>query len=329
MFEIIRSGTQIDFVRSRHLWAGISLVAVIASIVLFFTKGLNYGVDFSGGAEIQIQVPASWDIAQVRKTVDEGGVKDARIQQIGEPGAGQYLIKTTGDEKTLNQVSGQIEAALGKVLKANEFDLQRADVVGPAAGKSLRRSGFLAMFYALLGILIYVGIRFDFRYAPGAVIALFHDAIVTVGVFIVLNKQFDLQVLAAILALVGYSINDTIVIFDRIREISQQHPEFSIEQSVNRAMNETLGRTILTSFATFLTCASLFFFGGKVIHDFSFALMIGIIVGSYSTIFVASSLVITLTRYQKKRGAKSKSQGSSKGAKQKKVTVRPEPKYQS
>jgi preprotein translocase subunit SecF len=326
MFEIIRPGTQIDFVGKRNLWIGISILSILATIVLFFTKGLNYGIDFTGGAEVQIQVPAAWDISQVRSTMEAENIKGLKVQQIGEANTHQFLIKAQGDEKSLNQVAGQVEAALGKTLKKGEYEIQRTDVVGPAAGSSLRTSGFLSMFYALICILLYVSFRFDVRYSPGAVLALFHDSVITLGIFIITQKQFDLQILAALLALIGYSNNDTIIVFDRVRETTLQHPELSIEQAVNRAVNETLGRTILTSLCTFLTVFALWLFGGKVIEDFAFTLMVGIVVGTYSSIFIASSLVIYITHYQEKKAAKLKASG--KISSRRRVQVRPEPKFQ-
>ena len=301
MFHIIRPGTQIDFVGKRHLWVGISAIALVASLILFFTKGLNYGIDFTGGAEVQVQVPATWDIGKLRSELDAAQIKGLRVQQIGEPAAREFLVKAQGNESSLNQVSKQVEDALAKSLKSNEFQIQRVDVVGPAAGESLRMSGYLSMFYALLCILIYVAIRFEVRYAPGAVAALFHDVTITIGIFVLTQKQFDLQILAALLALIGYSNNDTIIVFDRIRETIQVHPELSIEQAVNRSVNETLGRTLLTSLSTLISVLALWILGGKVIADFAFTLMVGLIVGSYSSIFVASSLMIFITRYQERR----------------------------
>ena len=303
MLELIRPGTQFDFVGKRNLWMGISLFGILATLVLFFTKGLNYGIDFTGGAEIQLQVPKSWDIGKVRDELESGGMEDIRVQQIGLPENSQYLIKAQGDENSLNVIAKRMTGILEKTLQPKEFEIQRVDVVGPAAGSSLRMSGFLSMFYALVCILIYVTIRFDYRYSPGAVIALFHDTLITLGVFILTQKQFDLQILAALLALIGYSNNDTIIVFDRVRETSQHHPEMTMKEAVNRAINETLGRTILTSLCTFFTVFALWLFGGKVIEDFAFTLMIGIIVGAYSSIFVASSLVIFITDYHEKRRA--------------------------
>lgn len=325
MLELIRPGIQIDFVGKRNLWMALSVVAIVGTLLLLATKGLNYGIDFTGGAEVQLHVPVGWDISKVRDSLEEGGIKGLKVQQIGEASANQFLIKAQGDENSLNLVSKHVADILGKSLKPGEFEIQRVDVVGPAAGSSLRMSGFLSMFYALLCILVYVTIRFDYRYSPGAVLALFHDTMLTLGIFILTQKQFDLQILAALLALIGYSNNDTIIVYDRVRETVHQHPELTIDKAVNRAVNETLGRTILTSLCTFFTVFSLWLFGGKVIEDFAFTLMIGIVVGTYSSIFVASSFVIIITHYHDRREAKLKASG---GKKKKAIVVRPEPKFE-
>jgi preprotein translocase subunit SecF len=329
MFELIRPGTNIDFVGKRNIWMGVSVLAILATIALFFTRGLNYGIDFTGGAEVQIKTPESWDISKVRDTMENGGVKNVKVQQIGETAQHQFLIKAQGDESSLNKISQQVSEILDKSLKKGEYEVQRVDVVGPAAGSSLRMSGFLSMLYALVCILVYVTIRFDYRYSPGAVLALFHDTMITLGVFIITQKQFDLQILAALLALIGYSNNDTIIVYDRVRETVHAHPELSIDKAVNRAVNETLGRTILTSLCTFFTVFALWALGGKVIEDFAFTLMVGIVVGTYSSIFIASSVVIMITHYHDNRAAKLKAAGVSNGAgKKRPMTVRPEPKLQ-
>lgn len=327
MFELIRPGTKIDFVGKRQLWIGLSIVAILATFVLFYVKGLNYGIDFTGGAEVQLRVPPTWDIGKVRAEMEAGDIKGLKVQQIGEITSHQFLIKAQGDEKSLNLISKQVIDTLAKTLKPGEFEIQRVDVVGPAAGSSLRMSGFLSMFYALLCILVYVTVRFDYRYSPGAVLALVHDSVITLGVFIITQKQFDLQILAALLALIGYSNNDTIIVYDRVRETIHLHPELTIDQAVNRAVNETLGRTILTSLCTFLTVFALWLFGGKVIEDFAFTLMVGIVVGTYSSIFIASSAVIAISHYHDKREAKLKSSG--KAQKKRRVMVPAEPKLQS
>lgn len=304
MFEIIKPGTNIDFVGKRNFCLGLSIVMIVAAFVGLFTKGLNYGIDFSGGAEVQIRVPAAWDIEKLRAELDKGGVPDPRVTQIGEPSQHEFLVKVQADEASLKKVSQQVESAISATAGKGEYEVTRADVVGPAAGESLRKSGFLAVFYALLGILIYVSIRFDMRYSPGAVLALFHDTMLVIGILVIAQTPFDLTTLAAILALVGYSNNDTIIVFDRIRETLKLNPNANIEQSVNQAINETLGRSILTSFCTFLSAFAIWMFGGEVIQNFAFTFMIGIVIGTYSSIFVAGSMVIYLTRLQMKREGK-------------------------
>lgn len=323
MFNLIKPNTNFDFVGYRRVWVGFSLICVLGTFILMFTKGINYGIDFTGGAEVQIKAPTGWNISKVRSELEAGGLKDVRVQQIGEESENSYFVKSQGDEKSLNQVAAKIEGILKANSTTDDYAIQRVDVVGPAAGSSLRMSGFLSMLYALISILLYVTIRFDARYSPGAVIALFHDATITIGIFILTQKQFDLQILAAILALIGYSNNDTIIVFDRVRETLHDHPGMDIRQAVNRAINETLGRTILTSLTTFLTVFSLWMFGGKVIENFAFTLLIGIVVGSYSSIFIASSLVVYMTEFQQKRSGSGRQKGKKKA-----YTVRPEPKFQ-
>ena len=327
MIELIRPGLQIDFMGKRKIWTGLSIAAMVVTFVLLATKGLNYGIDFTGGAEVQIHVPTTWDIGQVRDALEEGGLDGVKVQQIGSAQASQYLIKAQGAESTLNQVAKQVSDSLAQTMNASEFEIQRVDVVGPAAGSSLRMSGLMSMVYALFCILVYVTIRFDSRFSPGAVMALVHDTVITLGIFVLTQKQFDLQILAALLALIGYSNNDTIIVFDRVRETAHLHPEMTIEQVVNRAINETLGRTILTSLCTFFTVFALWALGGKVIEDFAFTLMVGIGVGAYSSIFIASSLVVLISHYHEKRSARAKMQGVSP-RKNRVVMVRPEPKFQ-
>jgi preprotein translocase subunit SecF len=238
--------------------------------------------------------------------------------QIGEKSESEYMIRAQDEGKDLNQVVSQITQTLAEDLPAGEFEVKSADIVGPSAGGLLRKNGFLAMFYALIAILLYVAIRFDFRYAPGAVVALLHDTVIVVGVFIVTQKEFDLTVLAAILALIGYSNNDTIIVFDRIREVMKLSPGKSIEQVVNESINQTLGRTFMTSFSTFLSVAALWLFGGHVLEPFAFALMVGIVVGTYSSVFIASSLVVVLY-HRRERQAK-----LGRNKKQREVKLSPE-----
>lgn len=283
---------------------GISLVAIIASIVLIFTKGLNYGIDFTGGAEVQLKFQKAYTTADLRDTLDKAGFKNLVIQQLGLASDNQYLVKFRPDESELQQIGNRVEKALGEKMARNEFEIQRTDVVGPQAGGELRKSGFLSMFYTLLCILIYVAIRFDYRYGPGAVIALFHDSIITLGIFVLLQKEFSLQILAAILTLIGYSNNDTIIVYDRIRETMRLYPNRGLEENINRSINETLSRTLLTSLFTLFVVMALMVLGGGVISEFAFTLLIGIVVGTYSSVFIASPILIFLTHIQQKKAAK-------------------------
>lgn len=307
MFHLIRPNSNINFVGKRYVYIGASIVMIVATLILFFTKGLNYGIDFTGGAEVKIQVPEGWDTAKVRSTMEKANLTGLKILSIGDPKEREFMIRAQEEGKDLNQVVKTIGDILGAELKAGEFEVKSADIVGPSAGGLLRKNGFLAMFYALIAILLYVAIRFDFRYAPGAIMALFHDAVIVIGIFIITGKEFDLTVLAAILALIGYSNNDTIIVFDRVREMLKMNPGRPIEEIVNQSVNQTLGRTIMTSLSTFVSVAMLWVFGGHVLEPFAFALMVGIVVGTYSSVFIASSMVIVLTHYreqQSKRGGK-------------------------
>jgi len=302
----------------RKIWVSASVIMILATIVLFFTKGLNYGIDFTGGAEVKVKVPASWDTGKIRTTLEKSSLTGLKILQLGDPKESEFMIRAQDEGKDLNQVVKLMGDSFSTQLKAGEYEIKSADIVGPSAGGLLRKNGFLAMFYALLGILLYVAIRFDFTFAPGAILALFHDSIIVIGVFIVTQKEFDLTVLAAVLALIGYSNNDTIIVFDRVRETLKMNPSTSIEEVVNISVNQTLGRTIMTSFATFVSVAALWVFGGHVLEPFAFTLVIGIVVGTYSSIFIASSMVIVMSHYRENKAK------AGRGKKRREVKLSPE-----
>jgi preprotein translocase subunit SecF len=306
MFEIIPKNTNIDFVGKRHLWMALSVVAILAALALWATKGLNYGIDFTGGAEVQLKFNKTYPMADLRENFEKAGFKNLVIQQLGEASANEYLAKFRGEESELQLIGNKVEATLAAKMPRSEFEVQRVDVVGPQAGGELRKSGFLSVFYTMLCIMIYVAIRFDYRYGPGAVLALVHDSMITMGVFVLTQKEFSLQIVAAILTIIGYSNNDTIIVYDRIRETVKAYPNRSLEENINRSINETLSRTLLTSLCTLLVVVALMVFGGGVIHEFAFTMCIGIVVGTYSSIFIASPILIFLTQRQerKERAAK-------------------------
>jgi preprotein translocase subunit SecF len=302
MFHIIKPNLKINFVGHWKFWLSLSGVAILGVLVLFFVKGLNYGIDFTGGAEVKVQVPAAWTTDSIRGILTKQGLDAAKIITIGEPSDHEFLIRVQQESQDITTVASTITRALESAAPSKaEVVVKSADVVGPSAGGVLRANGLLAAFYALLSILIYVAIRFDFRFAPGAVLALFHDSVLVLGVFMIFGVEFDLTVLAALLALIGYSNNDTIIVYDRVREQTKLNPSLSIEEVVNLSINQTLGRTLMTSLLTMITVVALYFFGGAVLKPFALTYIIGIVVGTYSSIFIASSVVIALTHRQEKK----------------------------
>lgn len=324
MVQLIRTDLEIDFLGKSKPFVWLSTLVAVASIALLATKGLNYGIDFTGGAEVHVAVPASWDTAKLRSvlTAGENPLVDPAIVQVGEltPTAErvEYLIKVQmEDESKLNQVSAQVETLL-KASPEASFELKRVDVVGPAAGANLRNSAFLSILYATLFIVIYITLRFDMRYAPGVLRALAIDVITTLGIWVLLGYEFNLTVVASLLTIAGYSCNDTIVIYDRIRDYTKSHPDWPLRRAINKSINLNLGRTVLTTLATLFVVVSLFFLGGPVLRDFSLPLLIGFTTAVFSTIFVANPMIL----YMEERRQAKEREASLKPAKPKKPTSR-------
>jgi preprotein translocase subunit SecF len=293
-----------DFLGVAKIITALSVVLTIVSGAIVLTHGLNYGVDFAGGIEMQIQFNKVVDPGRVREFMATEGFPRANVQALGE--GKEYLVHVESEAgKSEDETNKFIQAtvlkmkeAFGRQFAADGADIRRVDTVGPQVGSELRRNGVLAGFYALLLILIYVGLRFDYRYAPGAVFCLFHDAVITMGVYSIMGWEFTVQTMAAVLTIIGYSLNDTIVIFDRIRENVHVYRGKDLYWVSNRSINETLSRTILTYIATYMTVSSMFFFADGVIHDFARAMMIGMFLGCYSTIYVATPLMLLVDRFQ-------------------------------
>ena len=283
---------KMEFVRKAPLFGGVSLVLVLLSLGLIFTKGFNYGIDFSGGTEVQVRFAEAVQADEIRSLIKDLGLKKASVQEFGE--GNEFLIRTeTIEGKNQAETTALVNESVKKVTtglktKFTGVELRKVDSVGPQVGAELRSNGLLAIFYSLIMIMIYVGFRFDYQFAPGAVICLFHDAIITLGVFSLLGKEVNVQTLAAILTIIGYSLNDTIVNFDRIRENIPLFKKNALEFVVNRSINDVLSRTILTSVTTLIAVACLYFIGTGVIKDLAFTLAIGVVVGTYSSIYVAS-----------------------------------------
>lgn len=295
----------IDFVKAIGIWALISGGLTLASVILIFTKGLNYGIDFSGGTEMQVRFGHPVRAEEVRAFTDEQGFKNAVVQQFGSGESSEYLIRLEAKEgATEKETNENLQATLNKakaqvVVKWPDAEIRRVDTVGPQIGNQLKRNGILAVFYSLLCILIYVGLRFDYKFAPGAVICLFHDSVVTLGVFSFLAKEVNVQIMAAILTIIGYSLNDTIVVYDRIRENFNKYKGRPLGELINKSVNDTLNRTILTSLTVFLATLCLYLFAGGVIEEFSFAMLIGIVLGTYSSIYVAAPFILLLDKWRK------------------------------
>jgi len=298
MLEFIRPDTKIDFA-SKMKAAVIASVAFIligiASIV--YHGGLNLGVDFAGGAVVQLKFQKETSTDSIRSALDGVQLENSVIQQFGTGENREYLIRTSETAADLKVLTDRIDGALTKAFGQGAYEIRRVEAVGPKVGRDLTQKAILALALSWAAMLIYVGIRFEFRYAVGGILALIHDVLVTVGVLSLLNMEFTLNTVAALLTIVGYSINDTIVIFDRIRENVRKKIRADLRQIVNVSVNETLSRTILTSLTVFLVLVALLVLGGPVIFDFSFTMFVGVIAGCYSTVFIASPFVLFMERY--------------------------------
>ncbi|MGE3262860.1 MAG: protein translocase subunit SecF [Bacteriovoracia bacterium] len=296
MFHLIPTNLNVDFLKISRPFIWASTLFVVVSVVLLFTKGLNYGVDFTGGAELQVEVPKDWDTAKLRDVLKQGGLPDVGVIRIEDAKKQEFILKT----QETTQVSDRVEKILSSNLKAGEYQILKADVVGPQAGEELRYSAIISVLAAALGILIYITFRFDFRFAPGIVRALLFDVIAVLGVWIMIGKEFNLSTVAALLTIAGYSCNDTIVIYDRIRDYTKTHPHMSMYDIVNKSINLNLGRTVLTVLCTNFVVVALWLLGGPVLGDFAFAMLIGFSISVFSTIFVANPMVM----YMEKRAHK-------------------------
>ena len=292
------------FMKVAPMFSVVSLLLVLLSFGIIMSKGFKYGIDFAGGTEVQVQFTDTPPVTEIRDYL-EGIVGSVMVQTLGEQN--EVLIRMQmaqgKTEKEMNEKNNeQIKVMSAGVLE--KFNLapdaiRRVDSVGPQIGEELKTNGLLAVLYSLIMILIYVGLRFDYKYAPGAVICLFHDALITLGIFSLLGKEVNVQILAAVLTIIGYSLNDTIVNFDRIRENEHVFKGKGLMFIINRSINDVLSRTLLTSVTTMLAVVALYWFAGGVIEDLAFTLGIGVVVGTYSSIYVASPLVMLTDKLSK------------------------------
>jgi len=289
MFKLIDK--KIDFMAFRKIAMVISIVLILISLGSLIAQKLNFGIDFTGGSVIEIGYDTAVELQPIRNVLESKGFNDAIVQHFGS--AKEVLIRLV---PRADQDKAELSSEIIEALRANgqSLDVRRVDFVGPQVGEELTEDGGLAVLYALIAILIYVSLRFEYRFSIGAVAALIHDVLITLGIFSILRLDFDLSVLAAILAVIGYSLNDTIVVFDRIRENFRKIRKKTSMEITNTSVNQTISRTLMTSLTTLLVLLSLFFLGGEVIHSFALALIIGVLVGTYSSIYVATTTALAL-----------------------------------
>ncbi|RMH62618.1 MAG: protein translocase subunit SecF [Zetaproteobacteria bacterium] len=301
--QLIRPDTRIDFIGKRKIALAASALMILVSLGALAIKGLNFGIDFTGGTLVEVRFDHAPNIADVRKALVPAGYGQAVIQQFGAANEILIRVQNKGDIES-SKISTAILDALNTAFGADAVEMRRVEYVGPQVGEELTRAGILAVLIAMVAILLYVTFRFEFRFALGADAALLHDVTIVLGLFAITGKEFTLPVIAAILTVIGYSLNDTIVVFDRIREnfeANRKRKTPEDEASVaNASVNQTLSRTLMTSLTTLLVVLALFFLGGEVIHDFAFTLLAGIIVGTYSSIYIASPIMLGLAGYFKR-----------------------------
>ncbi|MFV1997336.1 MAG: protein translocase subunit SecF [Acidiferrobacterales bacterium] len=312
--QIFNKQTNIDFIGTRRIPVALSVVLVIATLFILFTRGLNFGLDFTGGTLVELHYAEPVQVAPIRKQLADAGLADTVVQHFGT--SRDVMVRIPVDKDSKSSLSNQVVdilrqneneqlvtsrpgkaqqcAGIGNKIVDCKIQVRRVEFVGPQVGEELTEQGGLAMLYTLIAVLVYVMFRFEWRFAVGAIIAISHDVILTFGFFSLLQLEFSLSVLAAILAVLGYSLNDTIVVFDRIRENFRKMRKATTPEIMNVSINQTLSRTIITSTTTLLTVLALFVLGGEIIRGFSIALMVGIVIGTYSSIYVATPTVLAM-----------------------------------
>ncbi len=299
--------TNIDWLGKKWYFLGFSLIFSVAGVLsILFWHHIPLGVDFKGGTQIRVAFTQQPNEDHIRRAMDEAGIHQATIQRISDPSghaANKVIIGLPEAADSAHDTGRErVEAALASNYHDSGFNIEQVEIVGPTAGKQLQHQAEWATLYSLIGMLVYLWFRFELIYGVAAVVAVFHDTLITIGAFSLTNQDITLTVIAAILTLIGYSMNDTIVVFDRIREnlgVSRREP---LHDLVNRSINQTLSRTVISSGLTFLTVLSLYLFGGEVLHGFSFALVIGILIGTYSSIAVAAPMLVAYQDWRAKRG---------------------------
>ncbi len=296
MFKMIPDNVNIDFIGKRFIAFFVSAVLLIGSVVTLSTQGLNFGIDFTGGTLIEIRTPSDPDLGQMRKDLNNLDLGSVSIQEFGA--TRDLLIRLpqqSGDPESQQAAIERIREAIDNIFAeqaGEEVEYRRVEFVGPQVGEELKEAGLFAVLLSLGGILIYIALRFEWQFGMAAIIALAHDAIATIGLFSITGMEFNLSTVAAILMIAGYSINDTVVVFDRIRENLRKYKKMPLIDLFNKSVNEMLSRTLMTSLTTLLALFALWLFGGEVIRGFVDALLFGIIIGTYSSVFVAAPILL-------------------------------------
>ncbi len=291
--EIFRKETNFDFMGWRRVAIGVSVALILASLALLATRGLNYALDFTGGTLIEAAFAEPVAVGAVRGALEAGGFEGALVQGLG--GAREVAIRLApaGHEaENKDQLASKVRAALA--AKFPGVTIKRSDFVGPQVGAELRTQGIVAAIFVIIGIVVYIGLRFEWRFAVASIAAELHDTIITLGFLALVQRDFDLTALAAVLSVIGYSINDKVVVFDRVREIFRSGRKLDPEAVINRAVNSTLSRTIMTGFTTALAVGSLYLFGGPAVEGFGLIMLVGIVIGTLSSIFFANPILLWL-----------------------------------
>jgi preprotein translocase subunit SecF len=287
-FDFFPHGTRLNFMKFKNLCFGLSILAMVVSLALIFTKGFNFGVDFKGGAMIELKAKqGDADLAGLRSKIGALGLGDVQIQSFGTPS--DVLIRVEeqpGGEEAQQEALKKIQDVVG-----DGYEQRRVEIVGPAVSSELRRTGTIAVIASLIAIMLYVWFRFEWQFAVGTLVALAHDVLVTAGIFSLFQMEFDLSIVAALLTILGYSVNDTVVVSDRIRENLRKYKRMDLTELLNLSINETLSRTILTGITTVAVLVALFFLGGAVIQNFVFAMLFGVLIGTYSSIFIGAPIL--------------------------------------
>jgi preprotein translocase subunit SecF len=299
--ELIKPGSKIPFTSYRKIAVILSTIVNLAVLVMLFIKGPNLGVDFAGGTVLQLKFQQAVSIADIRRALESINLGGSEIQDFGREGDNEYLIRLEKTSVEIGALGEQIKKALSSQFGPDKFEIRRIEFVGPKIGEDLRYRGVMSVIVATIMMGVYIWFRFEFRFGIGAVIALIHDVLVTVGALMVANYEFDLTIVAALLTIVGFSVNDTVVICDRIRENMRKIKRETLESIVNTSINETLSRTILTTGTALMVLFALYLLGGAVIRPFAFALIVGFISGVYSTIFIASPVILFWEKRPKSR----------------------------